>query len=860
LEDSIHYFCIDYRQFNENTVKDKFPLPLVSDVLAGFKDAKIFTKLDLKGAYNLVRLRSGDEWKCAFRCKFGHFEPLVVQFGLTNAPAVFQRFVNSIFQDLIGVYVVIYLDDILIFSSSVEDHPNHVREVLKRCIDNNLVLKLEKCEFHVKEVVFLGFVISTTGIKMEVEKTQAIARIEKPKTVKQVRSFIGMVNFYRKFIPNFSHISTPLTRLTKKGVPFIWNSDCEKAFEVLKQTIVEDIVLKHPDVSREFCIFTDASDFALGAVLTQDGKPVEFYSRKLLDSELNYTVFDKELLAIVDSLKQWRHLLIHSDKAIVIYSDHNNLRYFSTMNLLKPRHARWVEYLSQYCFRILHIKGKENVVADFLSRSYEWTPQKQQKQLLSFEGKELRLNAIEIPDHEWPEDIARYLDHPTNQWSCDTHDIEDYRDEIQHFKVIGNKLYYTDKGWLRLYLPLNQRQAMFEKYHDQTGHIGFLGSVDLYRRRAYWPTLEKDLKEYIKSCSVCQTINSSTRGLKTHSIQPMPPVAQPFERIGIDFLQNLRETRLGNKHCITLIDYATRFVLAKPVKRMDSEETIKFLYEEVMMKFGCPFEIISDRGGAFCSEEMEQFLSFYSIRHLMTSPYHPQTNGMVERMHRELKKMISSAVSTNTDRWDEVIPQSVFNFNIKTHGVTQYSPFRLLLGIEPRLPQDILVPRQVRTPADDEDRRLWRIERTAQELEDMGYCRAAAYGRSLQQANDWTKNQEESDYRFKIGDLVKRRRFKVKKFEEYWRGPYYIVEYGPPFTYWLQDMQGKRLRSLVNESHLVLWVERAKDLDPQNRVPSGMIVNEIEELEIDDYSENDTDDEAVSEAVSEDKDSIRGGG
>jgi hypothetical protein len=826
--------CIDYRQLNENTVKDKFPLPLVSDVLAGFKDAKIFTKLDLKGAYNLVRIRSGDEWKCAFRCKFGHFEPLVVQFGLTNAPAVFQRFVNSLFQDLIDIYVVIYLDDILIFSTTVEEHQEHVREVMKRLRDNSLVLKKEKCEFHVKEVVFLGFVISDTGIKMEKEKTQAISRIEAPKTVKQVRSFIGMINFYRKFIHNFSLIAAPLTKLTKKNVPFVWDTDCAKAFETLKLRIVEDVVLKHPDFSREFCIFTDASDFAVGSVLTQDGKPVEFFSRKLLDAELNYSVFDKELLAIVDSLKQWRHLLIHSEQVVTIFSDHNNLRYFSTMNLLKPRHARWVEYLSQYTFRILHIKGKDNVVADFLSRSYQWAPQKQQKQVLSLEGKVLKLNAIEEPTHEWPEDVARYLDHPTNQWSCGIHKIEDYRDEIKHFKVIGNKLYYCDKGWLRLYLPPDQRQAMFRKYHDQTGHLGFLGSVELYKRRAYWPTLEGDLKEYIKSCPVCQITNTSSRGLAPHPTRPLPPLAHPFERLGIDFLQALPESKLGNKNCITLIDYATRFVVAKPVPTMDADEVVKFLYSDVIMKFGCPFEIISDRGGAFCSETVQEFLSFHSIKHLLTSPYHPQTNGMVERMHRELNKSIRSNVFTNTNRWDEFVLEAVFNQNVKTHGITKFSPFRLLFGIEPRLPQDILVPRQVRAPADDSDRLNWKIERSVQDLEDMGQNRAAALYRSRRQAEEWTKDQEAPGFKFQIGQMVKRRRFNAEKFEQKWTGPYFIVDLGPPFTYWLQDADGVRLQSVVNESHLLPWIVRSdssKFSESSNLVPSGLVVNEVRELE-----------------------------
>jgi hypothetical protein len=365
--------CIDYKMLNENTVKDKFPLPLISDLSNKFSNSVVFTKLDLKGAYNLVRIKEGQESLCAFRSKFGQFEPLVVQFGLTNAPAVFQRFINSIFCDLLDVYVVVYLDDILIFSSSLEEHTLHVKEVLSRLKDNQLVLKSEKCQWGVTEVEFLGFIISKSGIRMAKDKMMALNQFPPPENVKEVRSFLGLANFYRKFINNFSEIVTPLTRLTKKNVPFIWDDSCIEALRRIKEAIAEDVVLQYPVVDKQFKLYCDASDYAIGAMLAQEDeegviRPLEFFSRKFDPAELNYSTYDKELIAIIDSLKNWRHYLVHTSDEIMIYSDHNNLQYFRSSQLLKPRHARWAEFLSQFSYKIYHIKGKDNVIADVLSR------------------------------------------------------------------------------------------------------------------------------------------------------------------------------------------------------------------------------------------------------------------------------------------------------------------------------------------------------------------------------------------------------------------------------------------------------------------------------------------------------------
>jgi transposase InsO family protein len=795
--------CIDYRELNNNSVRDGHPLPLISDVFSKFSSATIFTKLDLKGAYNLVRIKSGDEWKAAFRCKYGQFEPLVVQFGLMNAPAVFQRFVNSLFPDLIDIHIVIYLDDILIFSEDMETHVRIVKEVLKRLIDHQLVLKKSKCIFHSRSLTFLGHTITTDGIRMETDKIEAIDKFMVPLNVKKLRSFLGLANYYRRFIKNFSDLALPLTNLTRKSVQFNWSPECQTAFEQLKEAIKRDVVLQHPQLNQKFYLFTDASDAAVGAVLSQivdeAYRPVEFLSRKLLTSEMNYSVYDKELLAIVEAFKNWRHFLIHSPIEVEVFCDHHNLKFFRNNQLLKPRHARWAEFLSQFCFKIVHISGKENLVADALSRSQDSPKDKEHAQLIDDSLlKSLNLNPIQT-EHDWPEDVARMLESPDNQWNCDIHEYSQYKNHIKNFAVIGGKLYFSsDDKWKRLYLPINQRTAALERFHDNLAHLGVESVKDLIKRRYYWPSLLVDLKDYIRNCPKCQLARNRRSVSVESPARPVPPVAVPFERFGIDFMQNLPLTKLGNRHLITCVDYATRWIIARPVPEMSADQIVAFLYEEVILNFGAPFELISDRGASFLSETVQQFLSMNSIKHVCTSPYHPQTNGMIERIHSMVNHSIKTLTQSKPFRWDEFVGQTLFALRIRRHSVTKNSPFFLLYGVEPRLPGDTAPPRQIVAPLDPEENQRLIDEVTNERLEELGIQRKTAFINSKTQADSY-KRTDIDDYYFEINDWVKMKNFGKKKFQFSWKGPFVIVGFGYPGTYWLQKPNGERLPALINQ-------------------------------------------------------------
>ena len=401
-KDKTKRLCVDYRWLNELTVRNSFPLPLISDLIDRLRFAKVFTKIDLRGAYNLVRIKPGDEWKTAFRCVFGHFEFTVMPFGLMNAPAVFQSMMMDIFRDILDVYVIVYIDDLLIFSASVDDHVSHVREVLRRLRDNRLYAKLSKCVFHSASVEFLGFIISGSGISMAADKVSSILDWPVPTKVRDVQSFLGFVNFYRKFIRDFSSLAAPLTELTKKDVSWLWSDICQNAFVALKDAVASAPCLSHPQFDLPFILETDASNFAVGAVLSQpssmdkleDLLPVGFFSRKMSPSERNYDVHDKELLAIICALDHWSHYFLGAPHELKIFTDHRNLVYFRSRQTLSPRLLRWSMFLNQFSFVLMYRKGSTNIPADLLSRRVDFVEEECESLTASNEQ-------ILLPDKFW---------------------------------------------------------------------------------------------------------------------------------------------------------------------------------------------------------------------------------------------------------------------------------------------------------------------------------------------------------------------------------------------------------------------------------------------------------------------------
>ncbi|SJL12778.1 related to TY3B TY3B protein [Armillaria ostoyae] len=473
--------CVDFRGLNKISKKDCYPLPLISDLLDSVRSTRIYTKLDLRHAYHLVRIAEGDEWKTAFRTRYGSFEWRVMPFGLTNAPAAFQRFVNDIFADMLDVSVVVYLDDILIYSNNPADHWKHVREVLCRLRANQLYCKGSKCEFHRDSMEYLGYILSPEGLCMSEDKVKAILDWPVPRKVKDIQSFLGFTNFYRRFIHEYSDIVIPLTRLTRKGTPWKFDNKCMAAFNELKQAFTHAPILTHWVPDRQLVMETDASDYAIAAILSiylEDGEihPIAFLSCSLHNAELNYDTHDKELLAIFEAFKYWHHYLEGSADSIDVVTDYKNLEYFSTTKVLTRRQVRWSDYLP------IQPKGDSQYAA---VNPHNFWPVFTQEQLSAslratfLEGPTLRASAIMDIDklhsdikQAQPSDSAASKglrqaksSTPTSPswWSIDESDI----------LRLDNRIYVPDSEGLRLRVLQNNHD------HILAGHFGQNRTLEL---------------------------------------------------------------------------------------------------------------------------------------------------------------------------------------------------------------------------------------------------------------------------------------------------------------------------------------------------------------------------------------------
>ncbi|CAL1401302.1 unnamed protein product [Linum trigynum] len=358
--------CIDYRAINKLAVKNKWPIPNIADLFDQLGEAMWFTKLDLRSGYYQVRIAEGDEPKTACVTRYGSYEFLVMPFGLTNAPTTFCTLMNQVCEPFLDQFVVVYLDDIVVYSKTLDEHAEHLRQVFQVLRDNELYVKREKCLFEATEVPFLGHIIGGGNLKMDGAKVQAIQEWEPPTKVPELRLFLVLANYYRRFIKGYSNIASSLTDLLKKNKAWDWSERCQEAFEALKTAVMKEPVLVLPNPMLAYEVQTDASDFAIGGVLMQDGHPIAFEIRKLSETERRYTVQEKEMTAVVHCLRTWRHYLLGSN--FVVKTDNVATSYFLTQKKLTPKQAKWQDFLAEFDFVLEYNPGKENFVADALSR------------------------------------------------------------------------------------------------------------------------------------------------------------------------------------------------------------------------------------------------------------------------------------------------------------------------------------------------------------------------------------------------------------------------------------------------------------------------------------------------------------
>ncbi|XP_044428442.1 uncharacterized protein [Triticum aestivum] len=528
-KDDTWRLVMDCRPINIITIRYRHPIPRLDDMLDELSGSTVFSKIDLRSGYHQIRMKEGDEWKTAFKTKFGLYEWLVMPFGLTNAPSTFMRLMNHVLRAYIGKFVVVYFDDILIYSRSIEEHIEHLKQVLNVLRTEKLYANVEKCSFCTNKVVFLGYVVSGQGIEVDESKVEAIKNWPTPMNVSQVRSFHGLAGFYRRFVKDFSTIAAPLNELTKKGIPFKWGAPQEEAFLELKKQLTEAPLLILPDFTKTFEIECDASGIGVGGVLMQERKPIAYFSEKLSGAQLNYSVYDKELYALVRVLETWQHYLW--PKEFIVHSDHEALKHLKGQAKLNRRHAKWVEFIETSPYVGKYKKGRENMVADALSRRHVLLTQLEVK----VPGLE-SLKELYCTDHIFSEPYEKCKD--GKGW--DKYHVHD------GFLFRANKLCVPDSSVRPLLLQESHAGGLM-------GHFGREKTYELLADHFYCPKMRKDVERFVQRCIICHKAKSK---LNSHGLYtPLPVPNAPWEDISMDFVLGLPRTKRGRDSVFVVFAY-----------------------------------------------------------------------------------------------------------------------------------------------------------------------------------------------------------------------------------------------------------------------------------------------------------------
>lgn len=769
--------CVDYRALNAITKKDSNPVPRINELLDILGKARYFSKLDLLSGYHQVLMDTDSIEKTGFKTRYGHFEYLVVPFGLTNAPPTFMRAMNNIFHDVLDKFVILYLDDILIFSETEQEHLEHLKIVFEKFRKQKLYAKKSKCEFMMTKISFLGHTLSEGKVAMDEDKVKAIREWKTPKSATDVRSFIGLAGYYHRFVEDFAEIAAPLYKLMTNDQAFVWDADADLAFKQLIEAISSAPVLRTPDFSRPFIVTCDASINAVGGVLSQvfdDGDhPIAFLSHKLSPAETNYPVHELELLAIYTCVTKWRCYLEGS--SIVVRTDHASLALIRKQKTMSRRMFRWISTLEEYGLqlKIEYQPGRENVVADALSR--------------------MNLNSVVV---EWPDELLNYFcaaDKANLNLSLNLkQQVNKYKDRLRIQD--DNLQFLNDFGVWVAYIPFEHRADVVYKTHHDLSHIGHEKVRDCLERRVWWPSMKVDIKKWLESCVTCQRENA--RPATSHTLYPLP-VVPLFCRWNLDFVGPLVTSRYGNTSVLVAVEFASKWVIAKAVKHQLAEGIVDFIEDEIIQNFGVPVEIITDQGRNFLSDVVAKLTQRRAIIHKRTTAYHPQTNGGVERVNKTLISLIRKVLIEKGGDWEDHLAKAVFTTRITKHASTGFSPFEILFGQQPRIRGDMGAPVYSDIPG-------------FKNINYLNFIREISL-KNIKKSQTYNKRHRESKFRkveeeIRKGDLVLIQSFKMDKglgkLAPKWSLPHLVLETFSNGTVRLKELNGTILPSLVHRNRL----------------------------------------------------------
>ena len=716
-------FCIDLRRLNNRTIKDAYSLPKIESILDSLIGAQIFSTLDLKAGYWQVEMAEECKAYTAFTCgPLGFYECDTMPFGATNAPATFQRLMHDCLGDLNMNWCIVYLDDIIIFSDTKEEHLKRLEAVFQKLSAADLKLKPSKCFFFREEIEYLGHVVSQKGVATNPKKVEAVTKWPTPKTVYDVRSFLGFVGYYRRFIKDFSKIREVITGLenqskrTAKKTFVEWTEAADSAFEHLKKLCTSTPILAYPDYKLPFVLHTDSSSEGLGAVLyqKQDGKlrVIAYASRSVSKSESHYPAHKLEFLALKWAVCGKFHEYLYGSNTFEVHTDNNPLTYVLTSAKLDACGQRWVAKLANYNFTIKYKCGLSNVEADALSR-ISWPDILADSEDLDVDvdcmdthvvnailtgsrSKSSLIESVSCSSKIIPPQLSLDSDSSSNiNWMKEQRADPEVkfllriRKSLRLVKDILYRKTYSDNStskkilW-QLIVPKAYRSRALAGCHDDVGHQGRMRTLSLLRERFFWPDMQAEAIQYVLKCTRCLR-----RKTPSH-VAPLQPihVTQPLEVAHMDYL-SLEPSKGNIENVLVITDHFTRYALAHPSKTQTAQAAARILWDNFICHYGFPGKFISDQGRNFESDLIKELCKIAGVQKLHTTPYHPQGNGQCERFNSTLCNMLGTLSEEEKSDWKSYLGCMTYAYNCTKHASTTYSPYYLMFGRHPRLPIDV---------------------------------------------------------------------------------------------------------------------------------------------------------------------------
>ncbi|WVZ70191.1 hypothetical protein U9M48_018877 [Paspalum notatum var. saurae] len=668
--------------------------------------AKVFSKIDLRFGYYQIKISEEDIPKTAFSTRNGLYEYLVMSFGLTNAPAFFMYMMNSVFMNELDKFVVVFIDDILIYSKSEKEHKEHLKIVLMRLREHKLYAKFSKCAFWLKEVSFLGHILSEKGVAVDPSKAKDVLNWKQPETMTEIRRFFGLVGYYRRFIKDFSKTAKPMTSLTKKNAKYLWSSNCEEAFQTLKKLLTSAPVLAQPDIIKPFDVYCDAFSNGLGCVLMQEGRVIAYALRQLRKHEANYPTHDLELAAVVHALKIWRHYLLGN--TCHIYTNHKSLKYILTQPELNMRQRRWLELIKDYDLEIQYHPGKANVVADTLSRKAHcnFIEARPTIRVLCCE-----MDEVEIPAGQ-PAELYSIIIEPAikdlviaaqKQDKGMAHIREGISDQQRACFTLDEQGFLWFKNRLVVPKDMELRKKIFDEAHTSlfTMHPGSNKMYQDLKQKFWWTCMKREIAKYVSECDICQRVKAdhlkpagmlqplAVLAWKWEDIHmlPLAVLAWKWEDIHMDFVVGLPRTEKGYDSIWVIIDRFTKSAHFIPIKIIYHAKTYAELYiARIVSLHGVPLTTTSDRSSLFVSRFWEQLQLALGTKLIRSSAYHSQTSGQVERVNQILEDMLRACALTYSTKWDECFPLAEFAYNNSNQKSLEMAPLEALYGKRCRTP------------------------------------------------------------------------------------------------------------------------------------------------------------------------------